>query len=127
LNGEIADWKAKRTLHAAQELQSETETNAATKETIYICNSKRLRQIFINNFYVYKKYAASSTETKRRGRGASGWDKMEKIPTAANMVISQDCGALDKQGYRIFKTKQNSSTTRHFMCSVHSNNVWCYN
>jgi hypothetical protein len=51
LKGGIADWKAKRTLHAGQELQSETETNAATKETvIYITRRdfvKYLSTIFL--------------------------------------------------------------------------------
>jgi hypothetical protein len=94
LNGEIIDWQAKHTPHNGQELQRETETNATSKEPV-IYNSTRLRQIFINIFPVYKKKICRKLCKTEEAGEESGWDKTEKIPAAANMVMSQNSGALD--------------------------------
>lgn len=96
------------------------------KRLLYIYNSKRLRQIFINNFSVYKNMPQALQ--KRRdgvGKGADGTKRRSPLQRIGRITGLRRAG---QEGIQNIQNKaQNSSTPHQFMCSVHSNGVWCYN
>jgi hypothetical protein len=61
-----------------------------------------------------KQNMVQALQKLKEGAGEGrGWDKTTEIHTAANMVISQNYGALRDKGHRFFKNKTQKLSAPH--------------